>query len=123
MEHTPKTFQAINVHSQKFNKPLDGFFTHLFFTSSNNLIFGGLFLHRLSRLLKLNFNCIRVPTTDFAKKKSEPGGRTQIQVCSVGRQDISLPKATPKIHPLFYVQFQNIGYPTYAKRKTCLLTR
>ena len=53
----------------KLKNPPDGFFTHLFFVSEIILIFGGLFLHRLSRLLKVNINCIMVPTTDFARQK------------------------------------------------------
>ena len=45
----------------KLKNPPDGFFTHLFFASAIILIFGGLFLHRLSMLLKFNPNRIRVP--------------------------------------------------------------
>ena len=49
--------------------PPDEFCTHLFFASAIILIFGGLFLHILSRLIKFNTNCLRVPTTDFARQK------------------------------------------------------
>ena len=44
-------------------------FTHIFFDSTIILIFEGLFLHRLSRILKVNLNWLRVPTTDFARQK------------------------------------------------------
>ena len=33
------------------------------------LIFGGIFLHRLSRILKVKLNWIKVPTTEFSKQK------------------------------------------------------
>ena len=45
-------------------------FSHLLFYSAVILIFGGLFLHRLYRLLKFKFNWILVPKTDFAIKNS-----------------------------------------------------
>ena len=51
---------------QKVKKPPDGFYTCIFFASAIILIFGGLFLHRLSRLLKVNLKWIRVKTTDSA---------------------------------------------------------
>ena len=54
---------------QQLKKPPDGSFTRLFFASSIILIFGAFILHGLSRLLKLNINCIRVSTTDFERKK------------------------------------------------------
>ena len=54
---------------QKVKKPPDGFLTHIFFASAIILIFGGLFLHSLSRKLKVNLNWLRVPTTEFSKQK------------------------------------------------------
>ena len=39
---------------QKANKPPDIFFTHLFFDSAIILIFGGILIHSLSSLLKVN---------------------------------------------------------------------
>ena len=69
MSHTPKTFQAIHIYFTKLKRPPDGFFTHLFFASEIILILGGLFLHRLSRILKVNLNWISVPTTDFARQR------------------------------------------------------
>ena len=53
---------------QKLKKTPDGFFSHVFFASAINLTFGGLFLHRLSRLIKVKLNWLRVPTSDFARK-------------------------------------------------------
>ena len=70
----------------KVKKPPYGFFTHLLFESAIILIFGGFFLHWLSRIIKVKFECLRVPTTDFARQNTEPGGRIQIQVNIVGSQ-------------------------------------
>ena len=78
------------------------------------LIFRGLFLHRLSRILKVKFNWIRVPTNEFSIKNAEPGGIIQIQVIPVGRQERIPPKATPNIDPFLTENFQRIGYDTYS---------
>ena len=86
---------------QKLKKRPDGFFTHLFFASAIILIFGALILHRLSRLLKYNRNLIRLPKLSLQDKNVEPGEITQIQSIPVGRQERSLPKATPKIDTFF----------------------
>ena len=86
----------------------DGFYTNLFFAPEIILIFGGLCLHGIYRILKVNINCIRVPTTDFSRQNAEPGMGIYIQVRSVGRQEIRLTKATPKIEPLFSSPFQRI---------------
>ena len=51
------------------NKLSDGFFTHIFFASETILLFGGLSLYRIYRLLKVNLNSLRGPTTEFAGKK------------------------------------------------------
>ena len=69
MAHTPKTFQAIHIYFTILKKPTDLFFTHLFFASAIILIFGGLFLHSLSRILKVKPNLLRVPETEFAREK------------------------------------------------------
>ena len=57
-----KTFQYIHTYSTKVKNPPDGIFTHILFSSEIILIFSGLFLHRLYRLLKVNIKWIRVPT-------------------------------------------------------------
>ena len=67
MTHTPKIFQAIYIYFTKSEEASILIFTHLFFVSSIILIFVGLFLQRISRIIKVNLNWIRVPTTDFAK--------------------------------------------------------
>ena len=41
---------------QKAKKPPYGFFTYIFFSSERILIFGGLLLHRIFRLLKVKLN-------------------------------------------------------------------
>ena len=38
----------------------------------------------------------------------------RIKVTPFGRQEISPPKAKPKIDPLFSAQFQSIGYAIYS---------
>ena len=63
MEHTPKTSQALNINFTRVKKPPYGFCTHLFLASTIILISGGLFLHMISRILKLKLKWIRVPTT------------------------------------------------------------
>ena len=45
---------------QKVNKLPDGMFNHLLFASKTILIFDGLFLHRLSRLLNGKTNYLRL---------------------------------------------------------------
>ena len=59
MENAPKTLYAIHIYFTKVKNPTDGFCTNIFFTSEIVLIFGGLFLHRLSRLIKVNINWLR----------------------------------------------------------------
>ena len=112
--HTPKTFQSIHIYFTKTEESSRWICTHLFFVSSIILVFGGLFLHRLSRLLKVYIKWLRVPTTEFVRKNAELVQRIQIQVNPVVRQEISLPKATPKTYPLFSAKFQIIGYDTYS---------
>ena len=69
MSHTPKTFQEIHIYFTKVKNPPDVFCTHIFFASKTILIFGGLFLNRLSGILRFDINWLRVPTTDFGGKK------------------------------------------------------
>ena len=54
---------------QTVTKPPYGFCTHLFFASGIILIFGGLFLHRISKIIKVKLNWLRVPTTESARQK------------------------------------------------------
>ena len=53
---------------QKLKNPPYGFCNHLFFFSAIILIFGGLFLHRIYRLITVKLNWLRVTTTDLVKK-------------------------------------------------------
>ena len=50
-------------------KPTDGFCTNILFALGTILIFGGSFLKSLSKILKVNLNWLRVPTTYFSRKK------------------------------------------------------
>ena len=99
---------------QKRNKPQDGFCTHLLFASAIILIFDGIFLHRLSRILKIKLKWLRVSTADFASKNAEIEGRIQIQVNPVVRQEIIRQKVTPKTDPLSSAKFQRMGYAIYS---------
>ena len=68
MSHTPKIFQDIHIYFKKVKKPPDGFCTHFFFASSIILIFGGIFLDRLSRILRFNIKWLRVSTANLDRK-------------------------------------------------------
>ena len=68
MAHAPKTSQAVHIYFTKMKKPPYGFCNHLFFASEINIIFGGLFLHSLYRLLKVKINFLRVPTNYFTRQ-------------------------------------------------------
>ena len=54
---------------QKLNKPSDILCTHIFFASEIILIFSGVFVHRISRILKVNLKWIRVTAIDFSRQK------------------------------------------------------
>ena len=64
-----KHSMSCTVILHKLKNPPDGFCTHLFFASSIILIFGGTFLYRISRILKVNLKWLRVQTTDFSIQK------------------------------------------------------
>ena len=72
MEQKPKKFEAKHKYLTKLKKPPYGFSTHLFFDSAIMLIFGGLFLHRISRLLVVNINWISVARNFLQDKNAEP---------------------------------------------------
>ena len=64
-----KHFKPYTFILQKLKKPPDGFRYCLFFALEIIMIFGGLFLHRISRLIKGNLKLIRLSKTDFAIQK------------------------------------------------------
>ena len=102
---------------QKLKNPPYGFCTPLFFASAIILIFGGLLLHRLSRILKFKINWLRVPITDYARKKF----RTRRDNPNPSKLSWKKRKKPPKGHIkrdlLFSAQFQRIGYSTYSLKK------
>ena len=114
MVHTPKTFQSIQLYLKKVKNPPDRFCASLFFDSSIVLILGGLFLHRLYRILKFNLNWLRVPTTDFSRQKI----RTRRENPNSGKLIWKARKKPPKVHtknrPFFSAQFQRIGYKVHS---------
>ena len=99
---------------KKVKKPPYGFHTHLFFASEIILIFGGIFLHRISRLLKLKFKRIRVPQTEFSRQI----WKTRRENPNLSNPSWKARKKTlkfhKKIHPLFSAQFKMIGYAKYS---------
>ena len=97
---------------QKVKKPPNIFCTHLLFASAIIAISICLFLHRISRLIKVKLIWIRVTTAEFSRKASELGGRTQIKLISVIRQERSLPKTIPKLFPFYSAQFLRLEYTT-----------
>ena len=54
---------------QKVKNPPDGFCTHILFVPSIILIFGGLFLHSIFRIIKVKLTWIRATKTDFERQK------------------------------------------------------
>ena len=101
MEHTFKTFQIIHINFTKVKNPPDGFCAHLIFALAIILIFRGLFLHTLYRLIKSKLNWLRVSTTDFERQIFRTRRQKQIEVNSVGRQERSLQNFTLKIELFF----------------------
>ena len=59
---------------QKVKNTVDGFCTHLFFDSAIILTFGDLSFDKISRIIKVNLNWLRVPTADFATKMKNQEG-------------------------------------------------
>ena len=66
--HTYKTPKALCVHPKNMMNPPDGFCTHLFLYLSIILIFSGLFIHMLSRIIKFKLKWLKVPTAYFTNK-------------------------------------------------------
>ena len=114
MEYSSEPFQAIHIHSTKSEETSIWIFIHLFFESATILIFSGIFLHRLYRIPKFKIKWIRVPTTEFSRKKQRTRRNKPNQLKPVGGKERSFPKATPKIDPLSTGIFQRIGYDKYS---------
>ena len=64
MEHIPKIFQDINIYFKSGESSRWISYTYLF-VSEIIIIFGSIFLHKISRLLKVDLKWLRVPRTDF----------------------------------------------------------
>ena len=79
---------------QKVKKPPDGFYTCIFFASAIILIFGGLFLHRLSRLLEVDIKWIRFLPTYFVWQHC----RNRRENTNWGNPSWNARKRTPKGH-------------------------
>ena len=82
--------------------PPDGFCTSLLFASAIILICGVIFLHVISRILKVKLSYISFTTTGLKRI-------THNQTNTVGKQEIILPKSTPKIYPFFYCKISKGG--------------
>ena len=99
---------------QKLKKPPDGLFANIFFASEIILNFSGIFLHRLSRILKFKINWLRVPTTNFSKQKCRTRRENPKSIKPSCKARKKTPKFHTKIYPLSTVQFQRIEYATYS---------
>ena len=86
---------------QKLKKPQNGLCTNLFFDSEIILIFGGLFLYILSRLLKLKLNWLRVITTDFTRQKHRTRRENPNSSKLSWKARKKPPKANTKNRPFF----------------------
>ena len=75
------------------------------------------FLYRIYRILKVKLKKMRITSTDFARQKCRTRRDNSKPDNPVGRQDISLPKATPKTYPWSTVNFQRMGYSTYSPQE------
>ena len=71
------------------------------------------FLHRISRILRLNPKCLRVPTAYLARHNFRTMRENPRERNSVVSQERNQPEATPKIDPVSIAQFQRIGYAIY----------
>ena len=80
MEHTYKTFQALQVFVAKIEIASRWILYSSVLCLRNNPSIWSYFLHRLSRILKVNIKWLRGATTYFSRQNAEPGGRIQIQV-------------------------------------------
>ena len=69
MAYTSETFQSVHIYSTKLKKTQYGFFTQFFFALTIIIIFCGLLLNRVSRLLIVNIKWLGVPIVDFSKKR------------------------------------------------------
>ena len=110
MAHKSKTFQSIHIYHKKVKNPPDGFCTSLLFASAIILICGVILLHGISRILKVKLSYISFTTTGLKRI-------THNQTNTVGKQEIILPKSTPKIYPFSTVKFQRVGYSTYSPQE------
>ena len=96
MAHTPKHSNPYTFILQKMKNSPDGFCTYLFFYSKIILIFGGLFLHRKSRLLAVNLKWLRVPSTESVRKKYRTRRENKCSSKPCWKAKIILLKYTPK---------------------------
>ena len=96
----------------KLKKPPYGFCTHILFDSAIILIFGGIFLHRLSRILKFNIKWLRVPTTEFSRQKCITRRYHPNSSKPIWKARKSLPNFKPITDPLFPTQFLRMVYTT-----------
>ena len=89
-------------------KPPDGFCTHIFFASAIILILSGIFLHRLSRIIKVELKLIRVPTTEFSRQKFRNRRHKPKSITPSWKSIKRLPNVTPKTDYLFTSNFQSM---------------
>ena len=86
---------------QKFKKPPVVFCTHLFFASETILIFGGVFLHMLSRILRSKLNWLRVPKNELLRQKCRTRSDNPNSSKLIWRAKKKPPKGHTKNKPFF----------------------
>ena len=86
---------------KRLKKPPNGLCNLLLFASAKILIFGGLFIHRISRILKFKLNWLRVPTTDFARQKLTTMMENPCSSNVIWKARKNPSKGHPKNRPLF----------------------
>ena len=96
---------------QKSKKPPGGLYNNLFFASETILIFGGLFLHRLSRLLKIKFNWIKVTKTELERQKLRTRRYNQNSSKPSWKARNNPPKCHTKIRYSFLHSFKGYDMP------------
>ena len=102
-------------------KPPYGFCTHLLFASATMLIFGGIFLHRIYSLIKVNIKWTSMKTADFARQKCITRRKNPNSRKSSWKTRQNTPKGQTKIRPfvfcriskdwIFHTIYQILEYP------------
>ena len=75
MAHTPKLFQAIHVYFKKIEEASRWILYSSLLCLVNYPNIWWFIFYRLSKIIRVNLNWLRVTTTYFTRKNVEPGVR------------------------------------------------